>query len=214
MLYSFEDLRAAFSSSLLNEARRLLDSGEVMSPDVSRNGEVITSLVNHSGKRAYRAYVRVEDPVEGPVAIRGECSCSRRGNCEHVAAVLLRALGNEQGLAGDGPVKSLSETIKAVSTSEVYPTDVQQRLLYQLFPDSEEGCGITVEVASARLLKSGGFGSRRPYQPGWVARGVPPRFLLRIDRELLAELDALAADSFLHTRRPWTDWILVWSFSQ
>ena len=139
MLYSFEDLRAAFSASLLNEARRLLDSGEVMSPDVSRNGEVITSLVNQSGKRAYRAYVRVEDPVEGAVAIRGECSCSRRGNCEHVAAVLLRALGNEQGLAGDGPVQSLSETVKARSTSEVYPADVQQRLLYQLFPDSEDG---------------------------------------------------------------------------
>ena len=201
MLYSFEDLRAAFSSSLLNEARRLLDSGEVMSPDVSRNGEVITSLVNQSGKRAYRAYVRIDDPVEGPVAIRGECSCSRRGNCEHVAAVLLRALGNEQGLAGDRPVQSLSETVKARSTSEVYPADVQQRLLYQLFPDSEDGCGITVEVASARLLKSGGFGSRRPYQPGWLARGVPPRFLLRIDRELLAELDALAADSFMHMRR-------------
>ena len=201
MLYSFEDLRAVFSASLLNEARRLLDSGEVMSPDVSRNGEVITSLVNQSGKRAYRAYVRVEDPVEGPVAIRGECSCSRRGNCEHVAAVLLRALENEQGLAGDGPVQSLSGMVKVVATDDVYPADVQQRLLYQLFPDPEDGCGITVEVASARLLKSGGFGSRRPYQPGWLARGVPPRFLLRIDRELLAELDALAADLFMHTRR-------------
>ena len=113
MLYSSEDLRAAFSSSLLNEARRLLDSGEVMSPDVSRSGEVITSLVNQSGKRAYRAYVRIEDPVEGPVVIRGECSCSRRGSCEHVAAVLLLALENEQGLADDGPVQSLSETARS-----------------------------------------------------------------------------------------------------
>jgi len=194
MLYSSEDLRAAFSSSLLNEARHLLDSGKVMSPDVSRSGEVITSLVNQSGKRAYRAYVRVEDSVEGPVVIRGECSCSRRGNCEHVAAVLLQALENEQGLAGDVPVQSRADRIKAAAPDEVYPADVQQRLLYQLFPDAEDGCGITVEVASARLLKSGSFGSRRPYQPGWLTRGVPPRFLLRIDRELLTELDALAAD--------------------
>ena len=201
MLYSSEDLRAAFSSSLLNEARRLLDSGEVMPPDVSRSGEVITSLVNQSGKRAYRAYVRIEDPVEGPVVIRGECSCSRRGNCEHVAAVLLLALENEQGLADDGPVQSLSETARGVAPDEVYPADVQQRLLYLLFPDPENGSGIAVEVASARLLKSGGFGSRRPYQPGWLARGVPPRFLLRLDRKLLAELDTLAADSFMHTRR-------------
>ncbi|MEA2078609.1 MAG: DEAD/DEAH box helicase, partial [Pseudomonadota bacterium] len=201
MLYSVEDLRAAFSSDLLNEARRLLDRGEVMSPDVSRNGEVITSLVNRSGKHAFRVYVRVEDPVEGPVVVRGECSCSGRGNCEHVAAVLLRALGNEQALMGDEVDRSQPETVPAMATDDVYPAHVQQRLLYLLFPDPGNGCGITLETASARLLKSGGFGSRRAYQPAWVARDMPPRFLLRIDRELLAELDALAADSITDMRR-------------
>ncbi|MEA3244105.1 MAG: hypothetical protein U9Q19_11825 [Pseudomonadota bacterium] len=172
-----------------------------MPPDISRNGEVITSLVNRSGKRAYRAYIRVEDPFEGPVAIRGECSCSRRGNCEHVAAVLLRALGHEQELTGDAPFRSLPETAKALATDDVYPADVQQRLLYLLFPDAEKGYGITVETASVRLLKSGVFGSRRTYQPGWVARGMPPRFLLSIDLELLADLGALAVDSITGMRR-------------
>lgn len=178
----------------------MLDSGEVMPPDVSRNGEVITSLVERSGKRAYRAYIRVEDPVEGPVAIRGECSCSRRSNCEHVAAVLLRALENGQELTGGVPVRSLPETVRAVATDDVYPASVQQRLLYVVFPDPGKGCGIALETASARVLESGGFGSRRAYQPAWVARGIPPRFLLRIDRELLAELDALAADSLMGMR--------------
>jgi hypothetical protein len=201
MLHSFEDLHAAFSPDLLNEARRLLDSGEVISADISRNGEVITSLVNRSGKRAYRVYIRIEDPVEGPVVIRGECSCSRRGKCEHVAAVLLRALGNEQGLTDDVPDRSLSDTVPAMAADDVYPANVHQRLLYLLFPDPGNGCGITVETVSARLLKSGGFGVPRAYQPGWSARGMPPRFLLRIDRELLAELDALAADSMTDMRR-------------
>ncbi len=199
MLYSFEDLRATFSPELLNEARCLLDSGESISADVSRNGEVITSLVNRSGKRAYRVYIRVEDTAEGAVVIRGECSCSRRGNCEHAAAVLLRALGNERGLTGDALARSLPDT--APAADDVYPANVHQRLLYLLFPEQGKGCGITLETASARLLKSGGFGSPRAYQPGWSARGVPPRFLLRIDRELLAELDALAADSLTDMRR-------------
>ena len=88
-----------------------------------------------------------------------------------------------------------------LAADDVYPANVHQRLLYLLFPDPGNGCGITVETASARLLKSGGFGSRRAYQPGWSARGMPPRFLLRIDRELLAELDALAADSITDMRR-------------
>lgn len=71
MLYSFEDLHATFGSNLLNEAGR-------------------------SEKYAYRTSIRVEDPVLGPVPIRGACSCSQRGKCEHVVAVLLQALGYRQ----------------------------------------------------------------------------------------------------------------------
>jgi superfamily II DNA or RNA helicase len=201
MLYSFEDLRAAFSSDLLNEAEFLLDRGEVMSPDVSRNGGVITSLVNRSGKRAYRVYIRVEDPAEGGVLIRAECGCPRRGNCEHAAAVLLRALEKEQGLTGEALTQLLSNAVPAVAADDVYPTNVHQRLLYLLFPDPGKACGIKLETASARLLKSGGFGSYRTYQPNCAARGMPPRFLLGIDLELLAELDALAADSLTDERR-------------
>jgi len=199
MLYSFADLRAAFSPDLLNEARRLLDRGDAISPDVSCNGEVITSLVNRSGKRAYRVYIRVKDPVEEHVIIRSECSCSRHGNCEHAAAVLLRALGNEQELTGGVPARSLPDSVPAAD--HVYPANVHQRLLYLLFPDPGKGRGIMVETASARLLKSGGFSSRRTYQPKWAARGMPPRFLLRADRDLLAALDALAADSITDMRR-------------
>ncbi len=201
MLYSFEDILAAFSSNLLKKAMLLLDKGQVMPPEVSRNGEVITSLVNRSGKRPYRTYVRVGDSIGGSVAIRGECSCSQRGNCEHVAAVLLRALGDEQGLMGNMPIRSLPETVKSAVTEDVYPASVQQRLLYLLFPDPQDSCGIMVQTAIARLLKSGGFASRRVYQPGWVARGMPPRFVLRVDRELLAELDSLAVDSIADMRR-------------
>ena len=130
MLYSFEDLRAAFSPDLLNEAECLLDRGEVMSPDVSRNGAVITSLVNRSGKRAYRVYIRVEDPAEGGVLIRAECGCSRGGNCEHAAAVLLRVLEKEQGLTGQALTQPLSNAVPAVSADDVYPTNVHQRMLY------------------------------------------------------------------------------------
>ncbi len=179
----------------------MLEQGQVMSPDVSRNGEIITSLVKCSGKRVYRTYVRVDDPVEGSVLIRGECSCARRSNCEHVVAVLLRALGNESELTGDGLLRSRPEAVRAAATDDVYPANVQQRLLYLLFPDPGNGYGITLETASARLLKSGGFGSRSAYQPRWLVRGMPPRFLLRRDRELLAELDALVADAITDMQR-------------
>jgi superfamily II DNA or RNA helicase len=200
VLYSFEDLNATFGPTLLDEAGRLLDSGGVMPPDIRRNGELITSIVKCSEERAYRAYVRVEDSVEGPVAIRGECSCSRKGNCKHVAAVLLRVLGNDPQMPTEARVPALPGAVEVAATDNVYPTDVQQRLLYLLFPDAGYGCEITVETATARLLKSGGFGNRRGYQPAWAARGMPPSFLLPSDRKLLAELDAAVADSKTNMR--------------
>jgi len=201
MLYTFEDLNAVFDPGLLIEASRLLDSGEVESPDVSRNGGIITSIVRVSGRRDYRTYVRIEGPAGGPVAIRGECSCSRRRNCKHVAAVLLRALENEQGTTGDVAARVTPDSAGTVATDDDYPAKVRLRLLYQLFPDPGNGCGITVETVSARLLKSGGFGSRRVYQPGWATRGIPPRFLLRIDRKLLTKLEASAVDSKTNIHR-------------
>ncbi|MCU7904399.1 MAG: DEAD/DEAH box helicase [Candidatus Thiodiazotropha sp. (ex Epidulcina cf. delphinae)] len=194
MLYSLGDLLQLFSPGVLDKAGRILDRGKVAPPSVTRNGEIITSLVKRNGQRDYRVYVRVERSAEESISIHGECSCSQPGNCEHVAAVLLSGLENESNGAVGGQGQSRSRRINGIAKRDVDSSRAQQRLLYLLYPDRQQDSRIMLETACARLLKSGGFGSRRTYRPGSAARGRPPSFLQPVDRGLLAELDAVTTD--------------------
>lgn len=193
MLFSFEDLRVAFQSHVLENGRDCLESGRVASPEVQRNGELITSLIQGVGKHPHRVYVRTQASAESDVLIRGECSCGQRSNCQHVAAVLLKVLADEQELGGEElDLEQLSRLPAA--PSDDYPPSVHQRLLYLLFPGADNSSGMEVVTVGARRLQEGGYGSSRVYEPGWASSGKPPRFLLAMDRELLVELDRLEPD--------------------
>ncbi|MEN8179247.1 MAG: DEAD/DEAH box helicase [Pseudomonadota bacterium] len=191
MHYTFEDLQDQFSAELLDAADFSIEQGLVAHPDIRQDGRLITSLLQAPGHRPYRVYIRI-DTDHGPApVIRGECSCGVRGNCEHVAAVLLRALGDEEGLQGEALELALHGKVPETVAQDHYPDDVKQRLLYLLFPELGGEKSVGLQTVSARQLKAGGFGSLRDYQPEWALRGRPPRFLLEVDRQLLAELDKI-----------------------
>ena len=194
MRYSLEDLRALFSADVLDDASLCLQQGRVASLDIRQDGSLITSLVEAPGQQTYRVYIRIESETGPSADIRGECSCSRRGNCEHVAAVLLQALEEEEGVTGDDLDGALRGTLPKVSARDRYPPGVSQRLLYLLFPEQPQASELLVKTGSARQLSTGGFDSLRDYQPAWAARGRPPRFLLDVDSQLLAELNRLQPD--------------------
>ncbi|MCU7862203.1 MAG: hypothetical protein KZQ86_20790, partial [Candidatus Thiodiazotropha sp. (ex Lucinoma kastoroae)] len=194
MLYSLDDLPQLFSPDVLDKAGRILEQGKVMSPSITRNGEIITSLVKRSGQRDYRVYVCLERPVETSISIHGECSCSHHGNCEHVAAVLLLGLENESNSTVGDLCQSEPWRIKTATKEGVDSSRAQQRLLYLLYVDPQQVSHIMLEVTCARLLKSGGFGGRKIYLPGSAVWGRPPSFLLPIDRRLLAELETMTTD--------------------
>ncbi|MCU7918119.1 MAG: DEAD/DEAH box helicase [Candidatus Thiodiazotropha sp. (ex Epidulcina cf. delphinae)] len=194
MLYSLDDLPRLFSPDILDEAGRILYRGKVASPSVSRNGEIITSLVKRNGQRDYRVYVRLERPVDASISIHGECSCSRPGNCEHVAAVLLSGLDNESNATVGDLGQSRPWRIDRVAKAGVDSSRVQQRLLYLLYANPRQDGPIMLETVCARLLKSGGFAGRKRYRPDSAARGRPPSFLQPVDLRLLAELGAVTTD--------------------
>lgn len=189
MLYTFEDLQSLFGSDLLEAAISYLDQGLVALPDIRQDGRLITSVIQTPGKRLYRVYIRIDGGKELSPKIRGECSCSAQANCEHVAAVLLRALGDEEGLQGE----ALDQVLLGLpeKTRDSYPDDVRQRLLYLLFPQLGMHRGVALQTVSARQLTNGEFTNLHDYQPEWLLRGRPPRFLLEADRLLLAELNKL-----------------------
>ncbi|MEN8168566.1 MAG: SWIM zinc finger family protein, partial [Pseudomonadota bacterium] len=196
MHYTYEDLQRLFNADVLEDASYYLDQGLVALPDIRQDGRLITSLIQSPGRQPYRVYIRIENKSAPPPIIHGECSCSSRGNCEHVAAVLLRALEEEEGLQGDALDQAMHGIASETLERDHYPDEVKQRLLYLLLPEEGTDAGVALQTVSARHLKTGGFGSLRDYQPEWATRGRPPRFLLEMDRQLLAELDRIEPESF------------------
>ena len=193
MLYSADDLQQKFTPDVLRKADLILEQGRVTHPAVSRNGEVLTSLVKREGERDYRVYVRLEGARRETFSIHGECSCDGYGDCEHIAAVLLLRLQNETDLT-ETAAPAQAGTRRAPARRHDQQESVPQRLLYQLRVDPEKGHSLLLETSCVRLLKSGGFGARKAYRPGWAARGRPPGFLRPEDQGLLARLDAIGAD--------------------
>ncbi|MGD8588234.1 MAG: hypothetical protein PVG22_05325, partial [Chromatiales bacterium] len=191
MRYSLQDLQDLFPAFTLDNAACQLDLGQVALPDVRQDGRLITSLVQVPGHRPYRVYVRVDLNEDKSPRIHAECSCGSRGECEHVAAVLLRALADEQDLSGEALELALQERLPSEQGPDRYPDDVKQRLLYLLFPQPGMGTTLPLQTVSARRLKQGGFGRFVDYLPAWVSRGRPPRFILGEDRQILAELERL-----------------------
>jgi len=102
MIYTLSDLEAQFSPERLALGRRLFTKGLATAPNVQRGGELVTTVIRQSRNRALRVYVRAIRSGKRTV-IAGECSCRKRHNCEHVAAVLLQALADRDHLPAEIP---------------------------------------------------------------------------------------------------------------
>ena len=193
MLFSLADLRKLLGQEMLDQGEACLETSLVDSPDVMRDGELVTSLVRLPEQKPYRVYIRINSGAKSRISIRGECSCPQRGNCKHVAAVLIRALEetNEyERRRYTAETVHAPHVLRTLSTAAVdqYPPNVHQRLLYLLTAAPE---GILVQTICARQIDEKRFENIREYEPAWAARGTPPRFLLPVDRELLSKLTVL-----------------------
>src|SRR5580693_1455079 len=94
-----DPLREIFGERLHSAAAQLVDSGSVTDARILQGGAVVTGVV---GK--HRVYIRRAGVAGGGSKIEGECNCSERSPCVHVAAVLIAAErgGTAQGGAGRG----------------------------------------------------------------------------------------------------------------
>src|ERR1700722_6089990 len=104
-----------FDQRLEAAATQLIESGGVTDVRVLQGGNVITGVV---GK--HRVYIR---RLAGGVKIEGECNCSERSPCVHVAAVSLAAEKSPPGQTAASPRSPATPQNNSVQ---------QQRLLYLL----------------------------------------------------------------------------------
>src|SRR5581483_11467355 len=106
-----------FDPRLEAAATQLIESGGVTDVRILQGGSVITGVI---GK--HRVYIR---RLAGGGKIEGECNCSERSPCVHVAAAVIAA---EKTPATRAPTPTRGPT-----TSSGSPVQ-QQRLLYLLSP--------------------------------------------------------------------------------
>jgi len=194
MLYSLKDLEEALGRELVARARVLADADGLESPLVQRGGELVTALIRGLGRKPLRVYVRIREQPQG-VRIEGECTCSQRRNCLHVAAVLLKALEWEQPDVGS-PLLAGHEGASGTGPGAEPPEPEAAglpRLVYLLSPNLGAEPGVRIETFAVR----GGLGAAsreaRPYTPAWALRGVPPRFLSEADLTILRDLASKSA---------------------
>jgi len=158
-----------FDPRLEAAATRLIESGGVTDVRILQGGSVITAVV---GK--HRVYIR---RLAGGGKIEGECNCSERSPCVHVAAAVIAA---EKTPAAQAPTSARGPATSSGSSVQ------QQRLLYLLSP------GIQVSVFV------GQSGSAQPFafRSSLGGNGFP-RYVDAADREILKALDCGAPSNTL-----------------
>ena len=191
MIPALNDIEAHIPPERLNQGRQLFTDGRVTAPTIQRGGELITAVIPRAGSRPLRVYVRTVDNGNG-VTIAGECSCPKKKNCEHVAAVLLQALADRHALSDDGdagpPASRGNIRGQSRDTVKTNGHNAPQALLYTLRIDALQ---LLVKTSVARRLKHGGYSLMRHFEPGRVNCLTPARFLQPVDLELLGALDRL-----------------------
>ena len=154
-----------FDQRLEAAAAQLIESGGVTDVRVLQGGNVITGVV---GK--HRVYIR---RLAGGAKIEGECNCSERSPCIHVAAVAIAAEKNptaQTATAPRGPAASPGNSVQ------------QQRLLYLLSLESA-GAQLSVFVGQPNNAQPFAFRSS-------LGGNGFPRYVEPADKEILKALAA------------------------
>ena len=194
MLFTLIDVTLQIPSQPFNEGWKLFTEGRVNAPNIQRDGELITAIIPYPDSRPLRVYVRT-DKTGDVITIDGECSCAKKRNCAHVAAVLLQALQDKQALPAPRKKtrkkalkKVLQKTPEKIPKKDKSATNPQQALLYVLQPSED---GLLVETFAARRLKNGTYSAGTYFAPERVTCPTPARFLEASDLELLEALNQL-----------------------
>lgn len=182
--------------------------GRVTIDSVSESGARLRARVQGSQAAPYSVVIALSRSA-GRLRLDDSCTCAVGRRCKHVAATLLELVRNPPAPA---PAAAASAaTIAALPpevdtwlqsldlarnrTSEDYPAEVRQRLLYLLaWTRTNAGDRLLVRTVTIRLLKDGKHMERseRELRPHQALTGQPARFLRPNDLEILSGIQQMA----------------------
>lgn len=170
---------------------------------ILQDGSVVTGVV---GK--HRVYIRRLRGVGGSWKIEGECNCSERSPCAHVAAVLIAAEGRAAGTgvaarggtgigagAGGGAGAGSLAQRSGVGAMRGAPT-TQQRLLYLLGKTPRE---VQVSAWVGQSAPATGRTATDTVSPFTIRSSLSdadfPRYVERSDKEILRALGTAGTEA-------------------
>ncbi len=178
---NFDDVIDLCGTVATSRGQIFKTSGSVKELNWTSEGNVLSAEIQDTEAEPHHARITI-----APHRFDGECSCSVRYNCKHVAASLLCWIEQQTATAtpDDQALRKVNRWLqkmvehgrKQVSSHEHHEPG-EPLLFYQLdntaLTQSQQG--ITLQILQSRLLKRGGYGKETPYRynghyhhPDWV----------------------------------------------
>jgi len=203
-------IRQMFPASALEAGRIYELRGRVQNLVIALDGSLITAETQGAAPDPYAQRIKLQHVPNKGLLISGVCTCPVGRLCKHLAAVLIAArrqmLVDARTTARSAPppqpqTRKSGETLPYLiqhwlsglqtdieDESEDYPQAVRNRLLFVLAADdTPHGAPpLAVQPVVAALLKSGTWGSIRPFNPNANRNAV--RYLRPSDRLILRDL--------------------------
>ena len=186
---NFDDVIDLCGSVATSRGQVYKTSGAVKELDWIPDGDVLYAVVQDTEAEPYHVRVTI-----APHRFDGECSCTARYNCKHVAASLLSWI--ERQTATPSPddqmlrkvnrwLQHMVEHGRKAAPAHEHHEPGEPLLFYQLdcTPLTQSQNGITLQILQSRLLKRGGYGKETPYR--YNGHYYHPDWVLPSDRAIL-----------------------------
>lgn len=214
---TYQYISSSLGWKAVSQARQLLTQGRVLDWGFDIAGNNVTGRVRAADCDAvYKVELSLFDTDEsGETCLSSRCTCSAKLDCLHAAAVALTVLEDLQGSqaelpAGTPPDPPLMEPVasrpalavnwlnklkSSLNCNEGVETG-EESVIYVFSVDRRFTSGqLLVEPRVARRLKSGSYGTERPYGWSQLASGRA-RYVKRTDRDIASLWVALSPPDF------------------
>ena len=186
---NFDDVIELCGSVATSRGQVYKASGAVQEVEWIPDGNVLYGTVQGSQSEPYHARITI-----APHRFDGECSCTARYNCKHVAATILSWIErqtatptpDDQALrAVNRWLQKLVEQGRKAAPLHEHHEPGEPLLFYQLDSTAltQNKNGITLQILQSRLLKRGGYGKESPYR--YNGHYYHPDWVLHSDRSIL-----------------------------
>lgn len=193
-------------------------TGRVLKLTVHKAGTIIKALVQGSNHQHYTTVVLINESPNGRFSVDGTCTCPVGYNCKHAVAALLVAnsrMPKRTLVNNHTPKRTQVSTLEKVKNDYLQWMEAGKHVIntrpspptirdphhvcFMLSSVAQDQPLLSVTLKLARVLKTGGYGKKKNFNPASLAH---ERYLTDEDRDILLGLKILSNTVYLSSHRP------------